>query len=465
MFRPKKRHIELGTIFAALVALGDGRPRRRPGLPGDPGARRRHRRLRRRRASPPSTPPRSRSCSSSSPTDEAAEATLTVDGERGRGARRPGCRAWCGARRHRSPRASTTIEVAVPRAVFGDSVHTWRFTVDGTAPALTVPPVVDPVGIGDPARIAGTVEADAELTADGDAVDVDDDGAFTLRFDRPPAGPVTLEATDRAGNTTTASVVVPVTYPGIRGVHVTAAAWSDERCAPASSPCSTRAASTRSCSTSRTRTASSATTPRCPGPSRSARRSALRPRGGGGRDREPRRPRRRAHLGVPGPGPRPGGVGGGPGRPGGPGRRRRALRRRRRVHQPGRPRGAPLQPRPGHRGREPRRRRHPVGRHPPAHRRARHDRRARPGGVAVRRGGRRSWPSRTASCAAAAPTRAWPPWARPPDKGDPLGQDVGRIARNADYVAPEVYPGYWGQRPSRRRRPAPPAGRVHRGRC
>ncbi len=31
------------------------------------------------------------------------------------------------------------------------------------------------------------------------------------------------------------------------------------------------------------------------------------------------------------------------------------------------------------------------------------------------------------------------------DKGDPIGQDVARIARNADYVAPEVYPGYWGQ--------------------
>ena len=30
------------------------------------------------------------------------------------------------------------------------------------------------------------------------------------------------------------------------------------------------------------------------------------------------------------------------------------------------------------------------------------------------------------------------------DKGDPLGQDVARIARNADYVAPEIYPGYWG---------------------
>jgi hypothetical protein len=29
------------------------------------------------------------------------------------------------------------------------------------------------------------------------------------------------------------------------------------------------------------------------------------------------------------------------------------------------------------------------------------------------------------------------------DRGDQVGQDVPRIARNADYLAPEIYPGYW----------------------
>ena len=28
--------------------------------------------------------------------------------------------------------------------------------------------------------------------------------------------------------------------------------------------------------------------------------------------------------------------------------------------------------------------------------------------------------------------------------GDGYGQDVGRVARNTDWLAPEIYPGYWG---------------------
>jgi hypothetical protein len=57
---------------------------------------------------------------------------------------------------------------------------------------------------------------------------VSDDGAFRLRFDRPPVGPVDLAAVDEAGNYSSAQVVVPITYPGVRGVHVSAAAWSSQ---------------------------------------------------------------------------------------------------------------------------------------------------------------------------------------------------------------------------------------------
>jgi len=226
MFRPKKRYIEVGTVFAALVALATialvavlvyRATRVHIAATGitdgaaittfDAAALEVHLEF--------------------ESEDEAADATLTVDGER---VDEPAVLGPLMVWRPPAPLAEGdhTIEVAVPRAAFGDSVHRWRFTVDGTAPALTVPPTVDPVDLGDAARITGTVEAGAELTADGDAVDVADDGSFTLRYDRPPAGPVTLEAADRAGNRTTASVVVPITYPGLRGVHVTAAAWSQE---------------------------------------------------------------------------------------------------------------------------------------------------------------------------------------------------------------------------------------------
>jgi hypothetical protein len=225
MFRPRKRYVEIGTVFAALVALGTialvavlvyRATRVHVDVTGiSDGA-----------AITTFDAAALEVAFEFSSDDEAADASLTVDGER---IEEPGVLGPIMVWRPPTPlgEGEHTLEVTVPRAAFGDSVHTWRFTVDGTAPALTVPPTVDPVDIGDGASVTGTVEEGAELTADGEAVDIDDDGRFTLSYDRPPAGPVTLEATDRAGNRTTASVVVPITYPGLRGVHVTAAAWSD----------------------------------------------------------------------------------------------------------------------------------------------------------------------------------------------------------------------------------------------
>jgi hypothetical protein len=127
------------------------------------------------------------------------------------------------------PEGDHRIDLDVPRAVLDDARFRWDFTVDGTAPALDVPTAVAPVAIDEPAEVSGTVEDGATLTADDDRVRVGEDGEFALRFDRPPPGPVTLEAVDRAGNTTTVEVVVPITYPGLRGVHVTAAAWSNQQ--------------------------------------------------------------------------------------------------------------------------------------------------------------------------------------------------------------------------------------------
>ena len=225
MFRPKKRHVELGTMFAALVALATfavvggliyRATRVHVAVTGvTDGA-----------AITTFDAAALEVVFTFDSESQASDATLTVDGAE---VEEPPVMGAGMVWRPPAPLAEGDheVEVAVPRAVFGDSVHRWRFTVDGTAPGLTVPPVVDPVAIGEPATVAGTVEPGVALTADGDEVDVDDDGAFALRFDRAPAGPVTLDATDRAGNRTTASVVVPVTYPGFRGVHVTPAAWTD----------------------------------------------------------------------------------------------------------------------------------------------------------------------------------------------------------------------------------------------
>jgi hypothetical protein len=225
MFREKKRYIELGTVFAAVVALATiglvavlvYRATRveveQTGI--EDGA-----------AITTFAAAALEVSFEFSSEEEAAEATLTVDGEV---VEEPPVMGPYMLWRPPTPLAEGdhSIEVAVPRAVFGDSIHRWDFTVDGTPPALDVPTAVDPVAIDEAAEVAGTVEEGVELTADGDEVDVDDDGAFSLHFDRPPPGAITLEASDRAGNTTTTEVVVPITYPGLRGVHVSAAAWSN----------------------------------------------------------------------------------------------------------------------------------------------------------------------------------------------------------------------------------------------
>ena len=225
MFRQRKRYIEVGTVFAALVALATiglvavlvYRATRvhidQTGIEdGD--------------AITTFAAAALEVGFEFSSEEEAADATLTVDGKV---VEEPGVMGTFMVWRPPEPLAEGehSIEISVPRAVFGDSVHRWDFTVDGTPPALDVPTALDPVAIDEGAEVVGTVEDGARLTADGDAVDIDDDGRFTLEFDRPPPGPITLEASDRAGNTTTTSVVVPITYPGLRGVHVTAAAWSN----------------------------------------------------------------------------------------------------------------------------------------------------------------------------------------------------------------------------------------------
>jgi hypothetical protein len=226
MFRQKKRHVEAGTVFATVVALAT------IGLVATLV-------YRATRVHVDQTGVEDGADITTfeaaglevkmefSSEQQASEATLTVDGTV---VEEPGVLGTFMVWRPPAPleEGEHSIEVAVPRAVLGDSIHRWEFTVDGTPPALDVPSAVDPVVIDAAAEVTGTVESGATLTAAGDPVEIDDEGRFTLSFERPPAGPVTLEAADRAGNTTTASVVVPVTYPGLRAVHVSAAAWSSE---------------------------------------------------------------------------------------------------------------------------------------------------------------------------------------------------------------------------------------------
>jgi hypothetical protein len=119
------------------------------------------------------------------------------------------------------------VVVSVPRPGMGDSRFHRRFVVDDTAPAVDVPALLDPAPLCKALTIRGRVEPTATLTLDGNPVQVVN-GAFSLHFDRPPAAPLQLVATDVAGNSSSTEVIAPVRYPGGQGVHVTAAAWGYE---------------------------------------------------------------------------------------------------------------------------------------------------------------------------------------------------------------------------------------------
>ncbi|MEA3057095.1 MAG: hypothetical protein QOD30_2527, partial [Actinomycetota bacterium] len=118
------------------------------------------------------------------------------------------------------------LELTVPRPILPASHFTWDFVVDAVPPRINVPrTLLDPVAIDDPITIEGTVDTDSTLTANGDEVDLRDDGSFSVHFDRAPAGPIRLAATDRAGQTTLKDIFVPIKRPMTRGVHMSAISW------------------------------------------------------------------------------------------------------------------------------------------------------------------------------------------------------------------------------------------------
>ena len=115
----------------------------------------------------------------------------------------------------------------VTRPLLGPTTVEWTYTVDGTEPELTV---TEPGTVEMDAEVVipGSVDEEVTLTVNGEEADVDGDGSFELKYDRPPLGFLEIEAEDRAGNTTTQRIRVPVAYPEIRAVHVSAAAWADD---------------------------------------------------------------------------------------------------------------------------------------------------------------------------------------------------------------------------------------------
>lgn len=123
------------------------------------------------------------------------------------------------------------LEVIVAGRVF-DSSAAVDFTVDTTAPVLSVLSPTEAVRVTQPVSVSVSVDDPQATVLIGDSPAPVEDGVASLELERPPRVPVSVTATDPYGNATTVEVVVPLLLAGapgqepIRGVHATGYTWA-----------------------------------------------------------------------------------------------------------------------------------------------------------------------------------------------------------------------------------------------
>jgi hypothetical protein len=125
-----------------------------------------------------------------------------------------------------------TLEVQQGGGFLGASAHRRvAFTIDRTPPPLNL---LKPLRTNrsQPLQIAARTEPDARVTIDNDAARVDADGRVQVSLAQPLPAAVTFTVADAAGNKKTLRVpvsIVPRRPPvPVRAVHVTAYAWADK---------------------------------------------------------------------------------------------------------------------------------------------------------------------------------------------------------------------------------------------
>ncbi|HSC90363.1 MAG TPA: putative glycoside hydrolase [Gaiellaceae bacterium] len=123
-----------------------------------------------------------------------------------------------------------TVVIRTGGGLLRSASRTFRFAVDTAAPTLRLdaPATVRP---GAPLLLDGTIEPGARALVGTRTVEVGSDGRFEYRSDAPPPARLVLTATDAAGNTSRWRVPVTIVprrpRQPLRAVHVTAYAWAD----------------------------------------------------------------------------------------------------------------------------------------------------------------------------------------------------------------------------------------------
>ncbi len=119
------------------------------------------------------------------------------------------------------------LKVATEGSMLGGAELTRELTVDTTPPKLAV---ADTEGrsLRGPVTVEGRAQDATGVTVAGRKARVAKDGTFAVTLPRPPAK-ATAVATDEAGNTTREDAVVTVRRPTLRAVHVSGQAWASDQ--------------------------------------------------------------------------------------------------------------------------------------------------------------------------------------------------------------------------------------------
>lgn len=110
--------------------------------------------------------------------------------------------------------------------------RSWTFTVDETRPDIEITGPSRPAVRGAPVTLSGRVDEPSRVTVDDAPVEVAGDGTFAVTFPEPPSSVIAVRAVDRAGNSRGVRTSIPLVtrepIQGTRAVHMTAISWNTD---------------------------------------------------------------------------------------------------------------------------------------------------------------------------------------------------------------------------------------------
>lgn len=108
--------------------------------------------------------------------------------------------------------------------------RSWTFTVDETKPVIEITGPNRLAVRNAPVTLSGRVNEPSTVTIDDAPVEVAADGSFSITFPEPPSAVVTVRAVDRAGNSRGLRTTIPLAprppAQPTRAVHMTAISWA-----------------------------------------------------------------------------------------------------------------------------------------------------------------------------------------------------------------------------------------------